>query len=266
MTDQLIKELRGLKEGRRRGAFRYHRHASSGVWPYGVYGSKFGESARLLGAGSMRGMGSPRMEMQRFGMHGPVIGDRVGMLAGVDAVAGPVHAPLSELGSLAHGTRIKVIDPHRRWMTPSPASATPESAPSSPRRMTIGPEQDAILFEAAESLRGAALREPDAALIGHAASLLHRAAQREADRRPRHAAIALAAWDAIECTEQPFITQGRRQVFFDVARTLLAQFISTDDEIDLLDRMDAVGLERIPPFEETFAGSVFERNDGDALR
>jgi hypothetical protein len=128
------------------------------------------------------------------------------------------------------------------------------------------PARDAILYEAAESLRRTSLGKPDGAAVGYTASLLYRTAQREAELRPRHAAIALAAWDAIECTEQPFETQGRRQVFFDAARLLLSQFIATDDEMRLLDQMDAVGLERVPPFEDTFAGAMFDELHGDTLR
>jgi hypothetical protein len=143
-----------------------------------------------------------------------------------------------------------------------------EPAKAPPTRPDIGvPERDAPIYEAADSLKRAAIKsEPDPALVGQTASLLYRAAHAAADRRPRHAAIALAVWDAIQCTDAPFATEGRRRALWEANRLLLSQFISTADEVKLLDRMDAAGLERVPPFEDTLVGAIFDEVDGDSLR
>ncbi len=147
---------------------------------------------------------------------------------------------------------------------PFGAAVAKTSALSSPPNVSVS-ERDAPLYEAAESLRQAAV-SPKTAVVGRTASLLYRAAHAEADRRPRHAAIALAAWDAIQCTDEPFGTQGRRMVLWEANRLLMSQFISTEDEMKLLDRMDAVDLDRVPPFEDTVVGAVFEQLHGDSLR
>jgi hypothetical protein len=102
----------------------------------------------------------------------------------------------------------------------------------------------------------------DLEMIGRAAGSLRRTAHLEVDRRPRHAAVALAAWDAIECTATPFASLVQRRVFWEASQLLLKQLISTKEEMSLLDMMDAAGLERVPPFEDTFAGRIFaELND-----
>jgi hypothetical protein len=143
-----------------------------------------------------------------------------------------------------------------------------EPAKASPARPDVGvPERDAPIYEAADSLKRAAIKsDPDPALVGQTASLLYRAAHAAADRRPRHAAIALAAWDAIQCTDAPFATEGRRRALWEANRLLLSQFISTAEEVKLLDRMDAAGLERVPPFEDTLVGAIFDEVDGDSVR
>lgn len=146
---------------------------------------------------------------------------------------------------------------HGRRKTSPVADFDVAVALSSP--LTLRPGPAGILYEAADLLRRAALA-PDAASVGQAAALLYRAAQNEADRRPRHAAVALAAWDALLCTETPLGTIERRGAFFEVAKSLLAQFISTEDEMALLDRFDNAGLERVPPFEDTLVGEFLAGN------
>jgi hypothetical protein len=126
--------------------------------------------------------------------------------------------------------------------------------------------RDGARFEAAEALKQAALNPDDFEAIGRAAGLLRRTAHVEADLLPRHAAVALSAWDAIECTNKPFGSDARRQVFWEASQLLLKQLISTKDEMSLLDRMDAAGLERVPPFEDTLAGRVFAELNGEDVR
>lgn len=114
----------------------------------------------------------------------------------------------------------------------------------------------ATIYEAAVALRDAALTATSAPQ-GRAATLLRRAAEVEADRRPRHAAVALAGWDALVCNAEPFATDAKRSALWRLAQLLLQQFISTDEEMALLDELDSAGLERVPPFEETVLGDLF---------
>jgi hypothetical protein len=132
------------------------------------------------------------------------------------------------------------------------------SAASRAQRVVTVP--DAALYEAAEALRRAAL-EPDLVSTGRATAALHRAAHETAERRPRHAAVALAAWDALTCTGDPFGSSDRREVLWSTSQVLLSRFISTETEMELLDRMDRAGLERIPPFEETLVGKFLQEQD-----
>lgn len=152
-----------------------------------------------------------------------------------------------------------LVDRARSALVATGAQAEPAKPPMG------APRRDASLYEAAESLRQATIA-PESAAIGWAASMLQRAAHAEADRRPRHAAVALSTWDAIQCTDRPFGSQARRKVLWDASRLLLSPFISTDDEMALLDRMDDADLERVPPFEDTYAGHVLEDLRGDSVR
>jgi hypothetical protein len=93
--------------------------------------------------------------------------------------------------------------------------------------------------------------EPDSGAMGQAASLLRRAAKDTVDVQPRHAAVALAGWDALTCTTDPLGTADRRRVFLALSQALLSQFISTEQEMEILDQMDDAGLDRVPPFENT---------------
>jgi hypothetical protein len=126
-------------------------------------------------------------------------------------------------------------------------------------------QPDALLYSATEALRRASI-EPSLDGTAHAASLLQRAAEDTADRRPRHAAVALSVWDALTCTSDPFGTLARRRVLWEAAQMLLSQIISTESEMQLLDRMDEVGLERVPPFEDTVIGALVEPLIDEPLR
>jgi hypothetical protein len=106
------------------------------------------------------------------------------------------------------------------------------------------------LYAASEALIQATL-QPDDQNIGRAASLLHRAVHEEAERRPRHAALALAVWDALTCTDGALSSGARRKVLWECGRRLLTQHIPLSTEMGLLRQMETAGLQRVPPFEET---------------
>jgi hypothetical protein len=131
-----------------------------------------------------------------------------------------------------------------------------------PADSSIVDRRDLAMFEAAEALRRTAL-SPAPSAVGHVSTLLHRAIQDEAERRPRHAAVALAVWDCLACTVDPFGTSMRRRVLWDAALALRSQFISTATEMNLLDRMTDAGLERVPPFEDSPLSQVFDEWRGD---
>lgn len=117
------------------------------------------------------------------------------------------------------------------------------------------PGSTMALYKAAEALRMAALA-PDPVSGARAAALLRRASKTVARSRPRHAAVALATWDALSNTKDPFGTTGRRKVLLSIAQDLLSQFVSVEREMEILDAMDDAGLERFPPFEGTVAGAL----------
>lgn len=148
------------------------------------------------------------------------------------------------------------------WMARRPL---PERTISMVRDVIRQPRREPSLYAAAEAL-GAAALEPAPGVVGHAAALLHRAAHEMEERQPRHAAVALAGWEALTCTAGPLATKARRETLWRLSQLLLSQYISTEAEMTLLDRMDAVGLERTPPFEDTLAGSVFGEGDADPVR
>lgn len=137
--------------------------------------------------------------------------------------------------------------------------------PAGGGRRPEAPQRDTVIYAAADALRAASLA-PAPGSAGRAASLLHRAAHDEVDRRPRHAAIALAAWEALTCTPDPLGAQARRRVLWEMSRMLLSKYVSTDSEMEVLDRIDAVGLERIPPFEQGLVGRVFDAANAEPLR
>lgn len=118
---------------------------------------------------------------------------------------------------------------------------------------------------ATQTLLRAALRN-DETLLAPAATQLHRAAQAEADRRPRHAAVALAGWDALTCTAEPLGTPQRRRALWALAQALLGQIITTEQEMALLDQLDATGLDRVPPFEDSLVSELFRAAGADTLR
>ncbi|MGH2943567.1 MAG: hypothetical protein ACRDLN_12425, partial [Solirubrobacteraceae bacterium] len=121
-------------------------------------------------------------------------------------------------------------------------------------------------FEATQALRRAALNPESPGAIDRAVAALRRTAHLEVDSRPRHAAVALSACDAIECTEDPFASDERREVFWEASRLLLKQLITTDQEMSLLDMMEAAGLERVPPFERSFAGQRLAQLSAEDVR
>lgn len=262
MTDQAIRTFKSAKNAGR------HTKRSEGRWgttrPYGQSAAdarrvpipamrKYGGFAHGLYAQAPR---SAHNDSRRGGRMQP----SSALSGGVAAVGGAVDSLWERRSYAGTGSRIMMLLANPPF---GPAVAK-TAALSSPRDVSV-PERDAPLYEAAESLRQAAVT-PKPAAVGRTASLLYRAAHAEADRRPRHAAIALAAWDAIQCTSEPFGTQDRRMVLWEANRLLMSQFISTKDETKLLDRMGAVGLERVPPFEDTLVGAVFEQLHDDSLR
>ena len=118
------------------------------------------------------------------------------------------------------------------------------------------------LYQAADALREASL-SPQPGDAVHLASLLKRAVAEQADVRPRHAAVALALADALLCTTTPFGNRERRKVLWDGVRLISDTFISTADEMKLLQRMGAAGLERVPPFEDSAVFDLYSRVSGD---
>jgi hypothetical protein len=109
--------------------------------------------------------------------------------------------------------------------------------------------RDALLYRAADALRASSL-SPASVESGRAAALLLTAVHDIAERRPRHAAVALAAWDCLTCNANPLASKAARMVLWEASRVLISQFISTDDEMRLLDAMQTAGLSRVPVFDE----------------
>lgn len=119
----------------------------------------------------------------------------------------------------------------------------------------VRPGRIVALYKAAEALRTAALA-PDPVGNARAAALLRRASREVSQSRPRHAAVALAAWDALTSTKDPFGTLDRRKVLLSIAQDLLSQFVSVERETEILNEMDDVGLERFPAFESTVVSAL----------
>lgn len=83
----------------------------------------------------------------------------------------------------------------------------------------------------------------------HVASLLRQAVAREANARPRHAAVALALHDAVLQAAAEPTTAGSPAPLRDGARVLLSPFISDEDERSLLDALNR-SWDRVPALDE----------------
>lgn len=139
------------------------------------------------------------------------------------------------------------------------AVPAPTAAKTAPRRRGAG------MWRVAEQLRMLAL-EPVNDEPVHLADELRRAANTYSTALPRHAALALAAHDALICSPRPLETDERRGTLFNVALALASRFVSTEQEMELLAAMTAAGLDRTPPFEQSIVFRMLEGRDDDKVR
>lgn len=127
------------------------------------------------------------------------------------------------------------------------------------------PIRGMAVWRAAEELRQLAL-DPETGTPVKVAEDLRAAANENAEAWPRHAALALAARDALVCSSKPLDSNSRRKVFFEVALALGSRFVGTDTEMKLLNSMAEAGLERTPPFDDSIVFQLMEERSGDEVR
>jgi hypothetical protein len=189
---------------------------------------------------------------------GALSGAVVGILAGISHAQAP-FGNVVRGGGLQGGSPVEKHNMaamhreawglHGRVQTPAPTPRRTRSATTS------------ALFEAAAALQSAALA-PQADSWGQVTDLLRRAIGPLSEQRPRHAAVAVSVWDALMYTPSPFSTSEQRSALFTAALLLTSPFISTEQEMHLLDVLDDAGFERVPPFELTTVGRLVNDERG----
>lgn len=116
-----------------------------------------------------------------------------------------------------------------------------------PRRRAA--TESAVVADAVQAVKSVAIDgDPRAAL--EASAHLRQLVRRDRDKRPRHAAIALAAADVLAMQPSGSIDVQQREALLRLAVLLLEPFVSASDEASVLRSLSRAKLDRYAPLDE----------------
>lgn len=157
--------------------------------------------------------------------------------------------PIDDVGSLKPANH----NPTSKWVAGNPDLGAFETLSlkrrSKPRRSRA--RRDPIL-RAAHCLKQAS---KDGRIEGlyEARDELRNSSRLAINSKPRHADLAAALASYLRWTPDAFDTLERRAALFEVGDLLSGRFISDDAEYGALRRLDSLGMDRTPTFEESDA-------------